>query len=101
MANTNENMTREEREVAIEKLKADIKYWENTSVSTDHLHMAIKALEQESILDKIRAEIEQLPITDTAIRLIGDIIDKHQAEVRGREDPCETAANREEEDFTR
>ena len=35
------------REVAIDNLKADIKYWENTSVSTEHLYMAIKALEQE------------------------------------------------------
>lgn len=37
------------REVAIDNLKADIKYWENTSVSTEHLYMAIKALEQEPI----------------------------------------------------
>ena len=29
-----------------------------------------------SILDKIRAEIEELPITDTAIRLVCDVIDK-------------------------
>lgn len=35
------------RENAIDNLKADIKYWENTSVSTEHLYMAIKALEQE------------------------------------------------------
>lgn len=35
------------REVAIDNLKADIKYWENTSVSTEHLCMAVKALEQE------------------------------------------------------
>lgn len=35
------------REVAIDNLKADIKYWENTSVSTEHLCMAIKSLEQE------------------------------------------------------
>ena len=33
-----------------------------------------------SVLDKIRAEIEQLPITDTAIRLVGDVIDKYKAE---------------------
>lgn len=37
------------REVVIDNLKADIKYWENTSVSTEHLYMAIKALEQEPI----------------------------------------------------
>ncbi len=35
---------------------------------------------QKSILDKIRAEIEQLPITDTAIRLVDEVIDKYKAE---------------------
>ena len=35
------------KEQAIDHLKADIKYWENTSVSVDHLEMAIKALEQQ------------------------------------------------------
>ena len=35
------------KEQAIEYLKADIKHWENTSVSTDHLNMAIKSLEQQ------------------------------------------------------
>lgn len=42
--------------------------------------LAIKALEQESILDKIRAEIERLPITDTAVRLVTEILDKYKAE---------------------
>ena len=46
----------------------------------DALNMAIKALEQEPVLDKIRAEIEQLPITDTAIRLVGEIFDKYKIE---------------------
>ena len=32
------------------------------------------------VLDKIRNEIEQLPITDTAIRLVTEIIDKYKAE---------------------
>lgn len=39
-----------------------------------------RLLEQEPILDKIRAEVEQLPITDTAVRLVTDIIDKYRAE---------------------
>lgn len=50
-------MTREE---AIDNLKADIKYWENTSVSTEHLYMAIKALEKEPCDDTIsRKSIKQ------------------------------------------
>lgn len=35
---------------------------------------------QQPILDKIRAEIEQLPITDTAIKLVAEILDKYKAE---------------------
>ena len=42
--------------------------------------MAVKALEQDITLAKIRAEIEQLPITDTAIRLVGEIFDKYKIE---------------------
>ena len=48
------------REVAIDSLKADIIYWENTSVSTDPYYMAIQALEKESVLDKITEIIEPL-----------------------------------------
>ncbi len=90
-------MTREEREAAIDKLKADIKYWENTSVSTDHLHVAIKAIEQEPILDKVRAEINGMhrvilkgtPKDDWAVRWndcldeVLQIIDKYKAESEG------------------
>lgn len=32
------------------------------------------------VFDKIRAEIERLPITDTAIRLVDEILDKYKAE---------------------
>ena len=38
-----------------------------------------KYIEREA-LDKIRAEIERLPITDTAVRLVTEIIDKYKAE---------------------
>lgn len=34
----------------------------------------------EAVLDKIRAEVEQLPITDTAVRLVTEIIDKYKGE---------------------
>ena len=32
------------------------------------------------ILDKIRAEVEKLPITDTAVKLVTEILDKYKAE---------------------
>lgn len=48
------------KEVAIDNLMADIKYWENTSVSTEHLYMAINALEQESKTEWIPVS-EKLP----------------------------------------
>lgn len=37
-------------------------------------------MRQEHILDKIKAEIEQLPITDTAVRLVTEILDKYKVE---------------------
>lgn len=39
-----------------------------------------------AILGKIRAEIEQLPITDTAVRLVTEILDKYKAESDGMRD---------------
>jgi len=33
-----------------------------------------------TILDKIRAEIQKLPITDTAVRLVTEVLDKYKAE---------------------
>lgn len=35
---------------------------------------------ESDALDRMRAEIEQLPITDTAIRLVTEILDKYKAE---------------------
>ena len=69
------------REQAIKELKEyedglDLEY--ATSFDKAILY-AIKALEQESILDKIRADVEQLPITDTAVRLVTEILDKYKA----------------------
>lgn len=37
------------------------------------------------VLDEIRAEVEQLPITDTAIKLIVEIIDKYKTENEDKE----------------
>ena len=39
-----------------------------------------KALEQEDVFDKIKAEVEKLPITDTAVKLVAEILDKHKTE---------------------
>ena len=35
---------------------------------------------EREVLDKIRSEIERLPITDTAVRLVTEILDKYKAE---------------------
>lgn len=66
-------MTREE---AIEFIAQSVK----SDVDMAKVADAIKALEQDTTLAKIRAEIEQLPITDTAIRLVGEIFDKYKTE---------------------
>ena len=42
-----------------------------------------KALEQEDVFDKMKTEVENLPITDTAVRLVTEILDKHKAESEG------------------
>lgn len=42
-----------DKEVAKDNLKADIKYWENTSVSVDHLYMAINAIEKLEQINQI------------------------------------------------
>ena len=58
------------------------------------LNMAIKALEQEPVLDKIRAEIADIycgqycesPLTADAVREMAlEIIDKYKADMRGEE----------------
>jgi len=41
------------RELAICNLKANIKYWENTSISTEHFHVAIKALRDIEEIEKV------------------------------------------------
>lgn len=56
----------------VEELNHDMIYQEHKLI--------LELLEQVAILDKIRAEIEKLPITDTAIRLVCEIIGRHQAE---------------------
>lgn len=58
------------------------------------LNMAIKALEQEPIFDKIRAEIEQMDFdfgdfydnTDTIVKMVLQVIDKCKTESEGEND---------------
>ena len=45
-----------------------------------------KALHKENIikeLEKLKAELEPIPITDTAIRLVSELINNHIAELKG------------------
>jgi hypothetical protein len=68
----------------------DCKYYITDTCSSRESHkMAVKALEQDSILDKVRAEIEALPKTypfvnhfDTYVKEddVKRIIDKYKAE---------------------
>ncbi len=75
-------MTREE---AIKILELDKKYRSKCAIS-EAIDMAIKALEQEPILDKIRAEIEQEYKVESehpygyGLRRAIEIIDKYKAE---------------------
>ena len=86
-------MTREEVIHILEK----IKYCCNAYEVDKALSMAIKALEQDTILDKIKADIEQLPTTKCTethkIYIIADdfkenvlaILDKYKAESEDKE----------------
>ena len=74
-------MTREE---AIANLKLSDKYC--LAPFTEAVKMAIKALEQEPILDKIRAEIDNA-LSDGMIhkKTVLGIIDKYKAESEDKE----------------
>jgi len=80
---------------AVNRLKSDIyKYADfqdnpNEDEFWEAFDMAIKALEQESVLDKIRAEIEEIHLIgyatidgkrEIASRAVMQIIDKYKAE---------------------
>jgi hypothetical protein len=87
-------MTREEAVKLVKEVTGMSLDWDDAHYEA--LQMAIKALEQESILDKIRAEIEALnpeptaydvvdgnPIKDAVWETLSDvlkIIDKYKAE---------------------
>ena len=42
-----------DKEIAKDCLKADIKYWENTTVSVDYLYVAISAIEKLELINQI------------------------------------------------
>ncbi len=43
----------------------------------DVLQVCAEVLRQDSALDKIKEEVKQLPITDTAVKLVTEVIDKY------------------------
>lgn len=82
-------MTREE---AIKGLKVLHRDFSGYKPNEEMFDMAIKALEQEPILDKIRAEIEHMPseLTEDGRRMVRrvsvfQIIDKYKAESEDKE----------------
>lgn len=84
-------MTKEEREEATDFLKGYLDEEVYTEKCRNAHKMAIKALEQESILDKVKTEIESLErfeIRGEKTSLVNvdrvlDIIDKYKAEDKG------------------
>ena len=79
-------MTREE---AIAYFKRHIELYCVTGICREAEEMAIKALEQESVFDKIRAEIEQIEINGyirdvecfrAGINVALNVIDKYKPE---------------------
>lgn len=92
-------MTREDREDAIDIIQSILdKYEEDECLVTEitigdedikAFKMAIKALEQEPVLDKIRSEIEQDAFKDVNgskyifVNRVNQIIDKYKAESEG------------------
>ena len=93
----------------INKLAGDYKCWDNRLTADEALELC-HILEQQSVLDKIRAEMfeEMASHSGTGEEVIQayadglnegiQIIDKYKAEVK---EPSENAVNREEEDFMR
>jgi hypothetical protein len=79
------------KEEAIEIIKSEcyvfnpLNFDGSTMINTA-LDMAIKALEQESVLDKINAEIQKLRgCSDGIIDDVEDIIDKYKEEMEEEE----------------
>ena len=71
-------MTREERQEATAQLERLSRNLASIGENVDYTEFAIKALEQEPILDKIRSAIETEPyISKTEVL---NILDKYRAE---------------------
>ena len=67
-------MTREEAIKLVKEVTGMSLDWDDAHY--DALQMAIKALEQEPILDKIRAEIEALPNANPSYTHTCDVVDR-------------------------
>ena len=86
-------MTKEERTELIKHLKYNRSIGADYIITDKDVDEIIKALEQEPILDKIRAEIERLHYhpkldfikNDEIVDMVLDIIDKYNAESEEQE----------------
>ena len=75
---------------AIEQLERVSRHLATIGEKEDYTEIAIQALEQEPILDKINAEIQKLRgcscgCSDGIIDNVEDIIDKYKAEMESEE----------------
>ena len=59
---------------------SDVEHEKTTSVTFQTSQGRQVRYIKSDVLDKIRDEIKQLPITDTAVRLVDEIIDKYRTE---------------------
>ena len=82
-------MTREEREDALNCFKNKL---ENEVFGAKYNKLALEALEQASILDKIRAEINTMPCAITSMKEVYvnrdkviNILDKYKAEFEAKD----------------
>ncbi len=70
------------KERALELINHKLDLAENDPLIMSELEYEVykvcsEALSQDSVLDKIKEEVEQLPITDTAVKLVVEVIDKY------------------------
>ncbi len=74
-----ENATNEELILTIINIQAHLqRYGESHTNWHETLNEVIDRLkEKTSVLDEMKSEIERLPITDTAVRLVTEVIDKY------------------------
>ena len=57
-----------------------IGYFDTLDEVLEYLGISVEIDKVNDVLNKIKAEVEQLPITDTAISLVNEILDKYKGE---------------------